>query len=254
MTVWVWSPAARTLTPIDRGSSAQLNPYWTDDGERIVYYDMAAGALVSRRADGVGEIERLVAQFAGAFGEAADGTLLLTVQSEARTHVDIGLLPSTGEREVSRVLATQYNEAYPALSPDGRWLAYTSDESGRLEVYVRPFPDVDARRWQVSTDGGQFPKWAPDGGALYFLGPSQMLRAAVEAAPTFSWRPPEVLFEHGAYLMTAGLLPIGYALAADGQRFLFLKSAAAAGPSAAAAPELVVVQSWLDELERSAAE
>jgi serine/threonine-protein kinase len=207
--------------------------------------------LVSRRADGAGATERLVEGLAFAFDETADATLLVnTVGSSG--DVDIGLLPLTGERTVSPLLATEYAEVAPHLSPDGRWLAYQSNESGRFEIYVRPYPDVDARRWQLSTDGGEFPEWAPDGSALYFIGPTHIMRAAVEDAPTFSWRPPEALIDHRAYTMrSAAGVPAGYGLSADGQRFLLIKPAATAPGTAAS--ELIVLQDWLAELEQSAA-
>jgi serine/threonine-protein kinase len=177
--------------------------------------------------------------------------LLASIPGSASGDLDIGLIPLTGDRNVSLLLTTEFIEGFPTLSPDGRWLAYQSNESGRFEIYVRPFPDFDTRRWQLSTDGGELPQWAPDGSALYFVGPSQMMRVAVEAAPTFSWRTPEAILERGAYtLRTRSFSSFG--LSTDGQRFLLIKPVAT-DATANAASELVIVQDWLGELERRTA-
>jgi serine/threonine protein kinase len=245
-TVWIWSPNARTLAPLAPGRSFQRWPYWTDDGERIVYGE--EGTLVSRRADGAGATEHLFEGFATVTDQTADGTLLVRAPgASGREDRDVVLLPMTGERKTTALLATEYDEGLAALSPDGRWLAYQSNESGsgRVEVYVRPFPDVDTRRWQISTEGGQRPKWAPDGRALYFVGPSQMMRATVEAGPTFSWRPPEPLFAYDI----SNLGSLVYGLSPDGQRFLLIRPVEATSRET---EELIVVHNWLDELERRA--
>jgi serine/threonine-protein kinase len=248
-TLWVWSVPGRTLTRLVPGSTLEGGAYWTHDGQRIVFVD--ATGLASRRADGAGATERLADGVLLASDETADGALIVTAINTGGD-ADIAILPLTGERKLSPLLATDYLEGGAVLSPDGRWLAYQSNESGRFEIYVRPFPDVDTRRWQVSTDGGELPKWARDGSAFYFIGPSQMMRVAVEEAPTFSWQAPEAVLEHGAYsLGTRGLSSgsSGYGLSPDGQRFLFVKPVATAAVGDAAA-ELVLVQDWLGELER----
>jgi Tol biopolymer transport system component len=92
---------------------------------------------------------------------------------------DIGIVALTGDRERRDLLATEFNERRPVVSPNGRWLAYQSDESGQFEIYVRPFPNVDARKWPVSAGGGEEPRWSEDGRTLFFLGPRSLMETHV---------------------------------------------------------------------------
>jgi len=141
-----------------------------------------------------------------------------------------------------------YQENNGQISPDGRWLAYQSMESGRVEVYVRPFPDVDSGRWQVSTAGGRMPLWSRDGKELFFVASEVLMGVRVEAADR-SWRnstPSPVL--QGQYFYPTGNNPRSFDIAPDGRRFLMIKQAGA--DTAAAAPGFVVVQNWFEELKR----
>ncbi|HSR42048.1 MAG TPA: hypothetical protein VLL48_07755, partial [Longimicrobiales bacterium] len=139
--------------------------------------------------------------------------------------------------------APDVNEHSPTLSPDGRWLAYVSDESGRWELYVRPFPNVDDGRWPVSSQGGTEPRWAPDGGELFYKSADGELvatRVSAGAEGAFVVAGSEVLFPVDAYY--------GYAFQPqwdvhpDGERFLMLRL-----PEADEA-RLVLVQNWDTEL------
>src|SRR5882762_5287609 len=129
----------------------------------------------------------------------------------------------------------------PALSPDSRWLAYISDETGRNQVYVRPFPGSGGR-WQISTDGGTEPLWAPDGRGIYYRTPaSELMRAEVQTRPAFGVGARRRLFSTAAY--TASPIVRMYALSPDGSRFLFQKGEAGA-------QQLIVVVNWFEELKR----
>ena len=108
---------------------------------------------------------------------------------------DLIVVSLDGDRATKTLLSTEFSERNAALSPDGAWMAYQSDGSGRYEVYVRPFPDVEAGLWQVSTAGGVDPVWAPDGSELFFRQGNQLLAARVEADPSFTRGTPEVLFD-----------------------------------------------------------
>jgi serine/threonine-protein kinase len=137
------------------------------------------------------------------------------------------------------------------VSPDGRWLAYQSNESGQFEVYVRPFPEVDGGRWQVSTGGGKKPLWARSSKELFYREPSgAVMSASVESGPTFRAGNPTKLVEGGGYF--APLLELGrtYDVSPDGQRFLMIKVGGESDQTAALPPSIVIVQNWSEELKR----
>jgi serine/threonine-protein kinase len=139
-----------------------------------------------------------------------------------------------------------FREQSAEVSPDGRWLAYTSNESGRDEVYVRPFPDVEKGRWQVSTGGGAWATWARSGGELFFRNGAALMAVPVQIAQSFAAGNPKVVFE-GAYTTPQGGRP--YDVSPDGRRFLMIKEGAAAGGGAPQA-QIILVQNWLEELQR----
>jgi len=141
-----------------------------------------------------------------------------------------------------------YFERNAELSPDERWLAYESDESGREEIYVRPFPDVDRGRWQVSSAGGRSPMWSRDDGELFCVSPERVLDGRTRGAGE-SWRsstPVPIL--RGDYFYASSGLGRTYDIAPDGQRSLMIKEGG--NDEASAAPRIVVVQNWLEELKR----
>ncbi len=139
-------------------------------------------------------------------------------------------------------MQTTSTEGSGELSPDGHWLAYESNESGRNEIFVRPFPTVDAGRWTISTSGGSSPVWARRGTELFYLdGTGALTRVPIRTAPTFSAGAPTKLFETRYYAGEGGHT---YDVSPDGQRFLMIK---AAGTDEA--PSMVVVLNWLEELK-----
>ena len=133
------------------------------------------------------------------------------------------------------------------LSPDGRWIAYESDESGEREILVRPFPDVDDGRWQVSSDGGVWPLWNPaNPQELFYLSPQGMMAVALDTEPTLTWEQPQLLFdaaEYGVPFIVGSNRRID--ISPDGTRFLMFKVS-----SSADAPDPILVQNWTDELQR----
>ena len=169
-----------------------------------------------------------------------------------------------GEPVVEWLLSSESSEEKAALSPDGRWLAYVSDESGRPEVYVRPFPTVNETRWPVSTGGGTGPVWGSHGQELFYIqrgrepNTATMMAAGYETNPTFGSGRPYELFE-GPYVSAfaaemAGAAAAGngakwFDVSPDGQRFLMIRQAVA-DIGSAAEPTLVLVQHWFEELKR----
>ncbi len=140
-----------------------------------------------------------------------------------------------------------FNERNAALSPDGRWLAYQSIESGQIEIYVRPFPDVDGGRWEVSSSGGITPVWNPAGPELFFRGSDSLMALAFETEPTFTPGTVTALFDMTPYYT----LQVNRRIAVDpdGQRFLLLKNVTdQTGTDEATRPEITVVLNWFEEL------
>jgi serine/threonine-protein kinase len=139
-----------------------------------------------------------------------------------------------------------------ALSPDNRWVAYHGDETGRMEVYVRPFPAVGSRKWQVSHDGGVEPRWSPKGGELFFVSAAtqQLMRVPVSGGETWAPGPASVVFTDRYFWGTmAGAAAATYDISADGRRFLMIRPVREGGAEAQSG-RLIVVQNWLRELER----
>jgi len=158
------------------------------------------------------------------------------------------------QRRVTPLLHTPFNERNGEVAPDGRWLAYESDESGRDEVYVRPFPNTDAGRWPISSNGGSRPVWARSGRELFYLvgaspNPIRVMRVAVDTAKEFFAGVPQQLFE-GRYYVDPRQSARGrtYDISSDGQRFVMIKETETSEQSPSS-QSLVVVNNWVEELK-----
>ena len=155
-----------------------------------------------------------------------------------------------GDRGKKQLLHEDYDEDYPLISPDGRWMAYQSNESGRYEVYVRPFPDVDrGGKWQISAEGGDSPLWSPDGSELFYRSGESFMAVGVETEPTFNPGKPKVLFR-GSYLSAeAPLDHTIWDIHPNGKKFLMIKPPTAAGETEAAR-KIIIVTNWFEELKQ----
>ena len=214
-------------------------PLWTPDGERVAFYSYGR-SIDLREAAGGGEVGRVVegvSPVPQAF--SADGESLVYKDQD-----DIYVVPLDGSGESVPLVATAALEEGGYLSPDGRWIAYTSDESGRPEIYVRPFPDVDDSRWQLSIDGGTEASWALDGRELFFRNGDSMMSVEVDTSATFAHGAPQLLFQ-GRY----DIHPLrNYDVASDG-RFLMVKDASPVD-RVSERQQLALVQNWFEELRR----
>ena len=218
--------------------------------QRLVFQSTRQGAegdLFWGRADGAGQVDLLktLGGMQEPYSFSRDGERLVFGQwDDKRGGVNgIGML-SLGPEPVAKLVLQEPSEAIrPALSPDGRWIAYVSDETGRREVYVRPFPKVEEGKWQISSDGGVSPLWAPDGGELFFRSGDDMMVARIETEPTFKAGTPELLFE-GRYSVAFGR---NYDIDPEGERFLMLKDVQGQAPTRS---QLTVVLHWFEELKR----
>ena len=156
------------------------------------------------------------------------------------------MLSMEDERATEVLLQTEFREQNAEISPDGNWLAYQSNASGQFEVYVRPFPDVNSDRVQVSTAGGRHPLWAPDGRELFYVAADGLMAVPVETDATFTAGTPEVQFA-GDYLL--GGNNRRHDIAPDGQRFLMIKEGATLDGESPP-PQINIVTNWFEELRQ----
>jgi serine/threonine-protein kinase len=252
--VWIHDLSRRTLTPLTAEGEGAVWAAWSPDGTRIAFQAVAAGRsnLFWKSGDGTGASERLTtSEYTQAPSSwSADGKLLAFVQSDPRSGNDIWVVDVAGaDRRTQAVLETPANERYPAFSADGRWLAYSSNESGRDEVYVQPYPGPGPRSL-VSTDGGTNPVWKGDGSELFYMvsgtgGNIAIMTVPVTTSgPAFSAGTPRQLFE-GRFATST---PAGaFDVTPDGRRFLMVQ---VFDPPQAPVVQLILVQNWLDELKR----
>ena len=249
--IWIWDLTRSTMTRLTFDPGNNRGPVWSPDGTRVAFTAVRDGGetIYWQAADGTGAPERLTqgpgVQVPNSF--SPDGRRLVFHQPD-RPPYDLGVVNVEGDRRTELILRAPYNEHNGEISPDGRWLAYQSNESGRDEVYVRPFPNVDAGRWQVSTGGGTRPLWARNGRELfYFVEPGTVMAVPIQSGPSFAAGLSQVVFKGGAY----GTLFTGrhYDVSPDGRRFLMLKNERATD-DAKPYRSLIVVQNWTEELKR----
>ncbi len=262
--IWVWDLARETLTPLNLHPGVDLAPVWTHDSRRIIWSSSRAGGnpnLYFQSADGTGPVERLTTSERAQFATAVtpDGTRVILfspnvgsgVGSLAAVDTFTALIDGGGKPPIP-LLQSPAQKLAAEISPDGRWLAYQSDESGRHEVFVRPFPNVDAGRWQISTEGGTRPAWSRKGDELFYLDANDQLtavRVKTNGTTLIPAKPARVL--SGKYVAgstTRGYDLRSYDVSADGQRFLMLKETAGTSTSAPP-PNMTVVVNWLEELK-----
>jgi serine/threonine-protein kinase len=237
------------------------NPTWTPNGKRIVFYSMRDGGLGGvywKSADGIGEGELLASKPDRAitpWSFSRDGKILSLIEfGVSSLGLDIGMLSMEGKREIKTLLQEKYMEVEPQISPDGRFVAYQSDESGKGEVYVRSFPDVNkGGKWQVSSSGGNSPLWSPDGRELYYRSGDATMAVEVETEPTFKYGNPKTLFK-GTYLFgTSGrTVATQWDIHPNGKKFLMVKPASSTGAASAAAlpRKIIIVLNWFEELKK----
>jgi serine/threonine-protein kinase len=238
-----------------------VRPSWTPDGQNVMYFsgplDYSDMDVWSRRADGTGD--RVLVLDAGSFAQgssSADGEWLV-LRTGATVAMGLGVRdimafrPGVDSAAVPLVASPDFNEGSPSLSPDGAWLAYTSDETGRSEVFIRPFPDVESARLRVSTDGGDGPVWAKSGRELFFVSPGRGLVTA-----RFDPASGRVVARETLFALPTGVVGPAeasgtdfYDVSSGGERFLMARSYRA-GEDETDAIGYVLVQNFFEELKR----
>ena len=248
---------SRDIYVIDlaRGAGSRLTfdpgddryPVWSPDGNRIAWSANQDGAfqIYQKLASGVGQEELLHKAEVRLSPDSwsADGRFLLYTRVDPKTGQDLWALPLAGDRQPAMFLQTPFREINGRFSPDGRWIAYTSDDQGRYEVYVQTFP-ASGGKWQISTSGGQQPWWRSDGKELYYLSADGKLMA-VEVKPggSFEAGAPRALFDLAPARALGGTS--SYAVTAAGDRFLFVTAR-----EEAASLQFTVVTNWMAEAKK----
>ena len=255
--IWVWTLARQTLTRLTFDPDVDLSPVWTPDGHRIVFASTRTGVynLYVREVDGAARDVRLTNGANTQLPDSItpDGASVIGHEVRPQTKSDlVGVPLSLGLKDgvavPEELVTTPFDEWDAQVSPDGRFLAYQSMESGQSEIYVRPYPNVAGARWQVSSGGGSEPAWTRNGRELIYLDAAHHLTATSVGltASAFTASAPSRL-ETTAYTTTG--VWRSYDISPDGQRFLVLKENAN-DTQASELPGFVVVQNWVEELKR----
>ncbi len=248
--VWVWDVAVKAMNRLTFDPGNDGLPLWSPDGGRLLFESHRGGQgnIYVKSADGTGSTQRLTDSPKHQVPKAItpDGRWLVVEERSGSPTVNLSRVSLAGAAVAEPLVGGTFNVSSPDISPDGGWMAYRSDETGQSEIYLRPFPDVESGRWQVSTEGGRLPRWGPDGRELFYrsLDGTQVSMVGIRTDPSVVISAPEALFER-PYLASGDL---DYDIAPDGQRFLMLGLADDKGPIAERA-DLVFVENWLEELK-----
>jgi serine/threonine protein kinase/Tol biopolymer transport system component len=240
--IWTLDLQRNTLTRLTFENDNR-DPFWSADGKQVAYASLRNGhwGLYLKAADGSGSEKEIYSSqnwlFPSSF--SPDGKHLAFVQQEPTTAADIWTLPLEGG-QARPFLKTPFTEWFPQYSPDSRWIAYESNESGRAEIYVQSASGAGGK-WQVSTEGGIRPVWPRSSKEIFYLNGDKLMAVPVETSPTFSAATPHELFEKDFFL--SGHY---YDATADGQHFFFIKSLnQTGGPT-----QINTVLNWPSDLKR----
>jgi Tol biopolymer transport system component len=255
--VWVTDPEHNTEQRITFDDSRNVFPVWSPDGSKVAFASNRSGAtpnIYQRASNGTGQDELLLESKEVKLPTdwSRDGRFIIYRQQDSKTADDLYALPMTGEKKPIALVNTTAQDTQGQLSPDGRWLAYTSNESGGYAVYVQPFgPGFEkpiTGKWQISTAGGTQPRWRGDGKELYYVAPDRKLMAVEirSTATTFDRGTPQTLFESRSDVVPLNPNVWGYMPSPDGKRFLIQTAPGAAGE----APPLTVVVNWLAAVKK----
>ncbi len=247
--IWKFDLLRGTGTRLTSDPGVDTYPIWSPDGSRMVFVSNRDGVwgIYEKGANGDDNEKLLLKgdqQLLFTSDWAPDGSFIVYRKHNGKPRVDIELLPLTGDRQPRSYLATEFTETYGSVSPDGRWLAYQSDEAdGRVEIYVQSFPEP-GRKVRVSQRGGQLARWRRDGKELYYVtADDQLMTVPVQTGANFTAGAPVALFEMGSYGRRTDRYM--YDVSADGQKFLVIRQL-----EDASMRPLTLVQNWTELLKR----
>jgi serine/threonine-protein kinase len=252
--IWIWDLKQKTFDRLTVNPGADRAPVWTPDGKRILFSSQRAGVtgggnIFWQSADATGTAERLTMSTNTQYPTSIspDGTRVVLREDDPKTGRDVRVLVLDGAWKTESLIQTAFNEENADISPDGNWIAYQSNESGLSQIYVRPFPKVDAARWPISPAGGSRPLWARNGRELFYLDGADMLTAVpIHTVPTFRAGTPVRLFST-RYAVPQNLRT--YDASADGQRFLMIKERSSDQTGSGTNTGMIVVANWSEELK-----
>jgi len=249
--IWILDIVREAMTRLTLDEVSDY-PLWSLDGQRVVFRSGSFGndAFYSKAADGTGVYEKLGSGKPATIpcSWAEDGKTLVATKYNPITKTNIGSISMEGDYEWKPLLQEKYEEFQPEISPDGRWMAYTSNQSGKYEIYVRPFPDVNKRRWQISTDGGDSALWSPDGREIFYRNGDEVMAVAVETEPAFKAGKPQTLFS-GTYAYFNPIQCHPWDISHDGKYFLMMKELQSSASAGDTQPKINIVLNWFEELK-----
>jgi eukaryotic-like serine/threonine-protein kinase len=250
--IWLDELTRNTLTRFTSAKVGDADPVWSPDGAHVAYASVRSGrtGLYQKAANGAGG-EQLLLEPSGSRNLddwSRDGHFLLYSQVDSKTRADLWVMPLAGDRQPTVYVNSEFNETHGQFSPDGHWIAYASDESGRPEIYVRPFPlTADSGKWTVSNGGGVMPRWRRDGKELFFLTTNfhTVMVAEVSNTPSFTASVPVPAFsasiQNNAATGGGGSDSFNWDVTADGKKFLL---ATVATQEHLPQPAISVVLNW----------
>ncbi len=253
--IWIKHLPDGPLERLTSDDQVDTSPFWSPNGEFVAYSRGDGGDgfdIWQRRADGTGSPQPVLdderSLYQGRWSPDGEWMVFRTLTVGGPTPDDdiLGFRPGVDSAAIPLVASPEFSEQSPALSPNGRWLAYTSDRTGQREVYVRPFPNVDSTRITVSRAGGQNPLWAHSGSELFFVDAERRLVAAeVEADSVFRVLRSETLFNATGY--ARGFGTDTYDIGPDDERFLMLRASGPSGDTDGGG-RFILVENWFTEL------
>ncbi|HUK87068.1 MAG TPA: hypothetical protein VLT85_05340, partial [Terriglobales bacterium] len=247
--IWVVDLERKTRSRITFDGKGDNLPVWWPDGKSLVFAANWVGVphLYRKAADGSGTAEKLletpeVREVPSSVSGDGRYVAYNRVDAKSNTKNDVWALPMFGDGKPFPLANTEFNEVVPMISPNGKWLAYMSDESGRFEVYIRPFPAGEGK-WQVSSGGGELPHWRKDGKELIFATLDQQMMAVEvgESGASVALGVPHALFKFNAVSGPDG----PFAVSGDDQRFLLNRLSGDSAPA-----PLTLVTNWTAELKK----
>jgi len=243
--IWIYEIARGILTPFTFDSE-NMAAIWTPDGQRLTFHSHRVEEDISwKPVDGSGEAELLTSSRQAPTSWSLEDVLAYSVSSAAGAPRDIWMLSLEGEREPYEFLATQFDERHAMFSPDGHWVAFTSNQSGQDEIYVKPNLGSGGTI-QISPDGGTEPIWGRNGRELFYRSDEKMMVVPVQTEPTLKAEIPNPLFE-GTFAYNTRGWASNYDISPDGERFVMVKAG-----EEAPLTQIQVILNWFEELKRLA--